>query len=93
VLSIHRLTAGDGYKYLLRHIATADVDRRMATPLTAYYTASGYPPGRWLGSGLAGLGGGQLRPGDEVTELHMEALFGRAEDPLTGRTLGEPFGS
>ncbi|MFI5734994.1 MobF family relaxase [Kribbella sp. NPDC051587] len=91
MLSIHRLTAGDGYKYLLRHIATADVDRRMATPLTAYYAASGYPPGRWLGSGLAGLGGGQLRPGDEVTELHMEALFGRAEDPLTGRTLGEPY--
>ncbi|MFK4087512.1 MobF family relaxase [Kribbella sp. NPDC020789] len=91
MLSIHRLTAGDGYKYLLRHIATADVDRRMATPLTAYYTASGYPPGRWLGSGLAGLGGGQLRPGDEVTELHMEALFGRAEDPLSGRTLGAPY--
>jgi hypothetical protein len=24
--------------------------------LTAYYTASGYPPGRWLGGGLTGLG-------------------------------------
>jgi len=90
MLSIHRLTAGDGYKYLLRHIATGDVDRRLATPLTAYYTASGYPPGRWLGRGLNDLGRGELRPGNEVTEAQMAALFGRAEDPLTGRTLGRP---
>ncbi|GAB2679247.1 MobF family relaxase [Kribbella swartbergensis] len=90
MLSIHRLTAGDGYKYLLRHIASGDVDRRMATPLTAYYTASGYPPGRWIGSGLSGLGDGHLAPGSEVTEAQMSALFGRAEDPLTGCTLGRP---
>jgi hypothetical protein len=91
MLTIHRLTAGDGYKYLLRHIASGDVDRRLATPLTAYYTASGYPPGRWLGRGLNGLGGGEVRPGSEVTEEQMTALFGRAEDPLTGRTLGRPY--
>ncbi|WTL07552.1 relaxase domain-containing protein [Kribbella sp. NBC_01505] len=90
VLSIHRLTVGDGYKYLLRHIASGDVDRRMATPLTAYYTAAGYPPGRWLGSGLAGLGDGQLMLGSEVTEPQMEAVFGRAEDPVSGRLLGQP---
>ncbi|GAB3934114.1 hypothetical protein GCM10029976_042600 [Kribbella albertanoniae] len=91
MLSIHRLTAGDGYKYLLRHIASADIDGRMATPLTAYYTASGYPPGRWMGSGLAGLGDGQLVPGSEATESQIETLFGRAQDPLTGRTLGQPY--
>ncbi|GAA2811764.1 hypothetical protein GCM10010522_31910 [Kribbella solani] len=90
MLSIHRLTAGDGYKYLLRHIASGDVDRRMVTPLTAYYTASGYPPGRWIGSGLAGLGDGGLETGSEVTEDQMAALFGRAEDPVTGRSLGRP---
>ncbi|GAA1713466.1 hypothetical protein GCM10009745_72220 [Kribbella yunnanensis] len=91
MLSIHRLTAGEGYKYLFQHIASGDVDRRMATPLTAYYTADGYPPGRWLGRGLKGLGNGQLAPGSEVTEAQMEALFGRAADPLNGRTLGEPY--
>ncbi|TDO27943.1 conjugative relaxase-like TrwC/TraI family protein [Kribbella sp. VKM Ac-2527] len=91
MLSIHRLTAGDGYTYLLKHVATADVDRRMATPLTSYYAASGYPAGRWMGTGLAGLGDGQLSPGDEVTEEQMAALFGRAEDPLTGRALGRPY--
>ncbi|MFI6678740.1 MobF family relaxase [Kribbella sp. NPDC050470] len=91
VLSIHRMNAGEGYLYLLRHVAAGDVDRRMATPLTAYYTASGYPPGRWMGQGLSGLGDGELVPGSEVTEAQMAALFGRAEDPLTGRTLGEPY--
>ncbi|MFI7067077.1 MobF family relaxase [Kribbella sp. NPDC050124] len=91
MLSIHRLSAGDGYTYLLKHVAAGDVDRRMATPLTAYYTASGYPAGRWLGGGLSGLGNGQLVPGSEVTEQQMAALFGRAEDPITGTTLGRPY--
>ncbi|TCN30658.1 conjugative relaxase-like TrwC/TraI family protein [Kribbella orskensis] len=91
MLSIHRLTAGDGFRYLLKAVASGDVDRRMATPLTAYYTAAGYPAGRWAGSGLTGLGNGQLHAGQEVTEAQMTALFGRAEDPLTGRTLGRPY--
>lgn len=91
MLSIHRLSAGDGYKYLLKHIAAADADRQMATPLTAYYTASGYPPGRWAGRGLPGIADGQVRAGDAVTEAQMAALFGRAEDPGTGRQLGRPF--
>jgi conjugative relaxase-like TrwC/TraI family protein len=85
------MTAGDGYQYLLRHIASGDVDRRMSTSLTAYYTATGYPSGRWLGSGLSGLGAGALRAGDEVTEAQMAALFGCAKDPLTGRVLGTPY--
>ncbi|MEV0792643.1 MobF family relaxase [Kribbella sp. NPDC050459] len=91
MLSIHRLSAGDGYTYLLKHVAPGDVDRRMATPLTTYYAASGYPAGRWLGRGLSGLGAGQLTVGSEVTEKQMAALFGRAEDPVTGTTLGEPY--
>ncbi|MFG1626206.1 MobF family relaxase [Kribbella sp. NPDC049227] len=91
MLSIHRLTAGDGYLYLLRHVASGDVDRRVATPLRSYYTASGYPPGRWLGTGLSGLGDGELAAGSEVSEAQMTALFGRAEDPLTGRALGRRY--
>ena len=55
-MSMHRLSAGSGYQYLLRHTASGDVARLAGTGLTAYYTASGYPPGRWLGNGLAGLG-------------------------------------
>ena len=37
--------AGSGYKYLLRHTASGDVQRLAGTPLTAYYAASGYPTG------------------------------------------------
>jgi conjugative relaxase-like TrwC/TraI family protein len=91
MLSIHRLTAGQGYTYLLKHVAAGDVDRRMATSLTAYYAASGYPAGRWLGGGLIGLGDGQLKTGDQATEAQMASLFGRAEDPLTGIILGRPY--
>jgi conjugative relaxase-like TrwC/TraI family protein len=56
VMSMHRLSAGSGYQYLLRHTASGDVRRLAGMPLTTYYTASGYPPGRWVGGGLTGLG-------------------------------------
>ena len=58
VMTMHRLSAGAGYQYLLKHTATGDCDRTGASPLTAYYTESGNPPGRWLGSGLAGVDNG-----------------------------------
>jgi hypothetical protein len=51
VMSIHKLTAGDGYLYLIRHIAGGDVDRRRGQSAEDYYTAEGNPPGRWLGRG------------------------------------------
>ncbi|WP_433018078.1 MobF family relaxase [Kribbella sp. CA-294648] len=90
MLTIHRLTAGEGYKYLLRHVASGDIDRHLSTPLTAYYADAGYPPGRWTGNGLACLGNGEIRSGSRVTESQMAALFGRAKDPITGQTLGRP---
>ncbi|WBQ04353.1 MobF family relaxase [Kribbella sp. CA-293567] len=90
VLTVHRLTAGEGFRYLLRHVASGDVDRHLTTPLTSYYAASGYPPGRWMGSGLSGLANGGPAPGTAVSERQMAALFGRAEDPMTKRPLGRP---
>ena len=91
MLSIHRLSAGDGFRYLLRHTASHDVNRSAASSLTSYYAASGYPPGRWLGSGLAGVAGGRLAPGDEVTETQMGNLYGRGLDPVTGAALGRAY--
>jgi len=38
-MSMHRLSAGAGYEYLLRHTACADVQRAAGTPLTANYVA------------------------------------------------------
>jgi hypothetical protein len=55
VMSIARLSAGAGYRYLLRHTAAGDAARPQSTSLVDYYAATGYPPGRWLGSGLGGL--------------------------------------
>ena len=53
VMTIHKLTAGDGYTYLTRHVAGGDVPRERGQDAADYYTAEGNPPGRWIGSGAA----------------------------------------
>lgn len=53
--------AGDGYKYLLRSVASADGERALSTPLTQYYAEQGTPPGRWMGGGLPALGQGEIQ--------------------------------
>jgi hypothetical protein len=40
-VSMRVMSAGDGYKYLLRTVATGDGDRVLSTPLTRYYTEEG----------------------------------------------------
>src|SRR5690606_3364644 len=65
-VSMRVMSAGDGYKYLLRTVAAADGDRSLSTPLTRYYTEVGNPPGRWLGAGIAALGGGEVGQGAVV---------------------------
>src|SRR5665648_364502 len=71
VMTMHRLSAGAGYQYLLKHTASGDCDRTSASPLTAYYTESGNPPGRWLGTGLAGVGGSGLVSGAMVAGFDL----------------------
>lgn len=76
---------------MLRNIARGDADGREVGDgsLAAYYTASGYPPGVWLGSGLAGLADGRgIASGTLVDEAAMRLLFGEAKDPVTGAQLG-----
>ena len=85
------MSAGDGYKYLLRTIAAADGDRSLSTPLTRYYAEAGTPPGQWLGSGVALLGKGQLGVGDRVSEAQLQLLMGMGRDPITGDPLGRAF--
>ncbi|MCI2264858.1 MobF family relaxase [Sediminivirga luteola] len=85
------MSAGDGYKYLLRTIAAADGDRELSTPLTRYYAEAGTPPGQWLGSGVASLGKGQLVVGDRVSEAQLQLLMGMGRDPITGDPLGHAF--
>ena len=68
-MSMHKLTAGDGYAYLTRHVAAGDAGLDADASLTGYYEQTGNPPGRWFGEGLAGLGDAsrRLHPGDVVT--------------------------
>src|SRR5665648_336135 len=92
-MSMHKLTAGDGSAYLTRHVAAGDAGLDADASLTAYYEATGNPPGRWFGEGLTGLGDSsmRLRPGDVVTEEAMTAVFRDGVDPLIDDALGRPF--
>src|SRR5690625_3022410 len=85
------MSAGDGYKYLLRTVAASDGDRSLSTPLTRYYSAEGTPPGRWTGAGLSALGSGQLVPGDEVSGAQLQLLVGMGRDPITRAPLGRAY--
>jgi conjugative relaxase-like TrwC/TraI family protein len=78
VMTIHKITAGDGYLYLIRQVAHGDTDpAEEQHDAAAYYTASGNPPGRWFGHGAPVLG----LDGQQVTEDQMRALFGHGMRP------------
>ena len=90
-VSLRRMSAGNGYRYLLRSVVAGDGNRALSTPLTRYYTEVGTPPGRWMGSGVRRLGAGQLAPGMEVTEAQLALLIGMGRDPVTGEQLGRGY--
>ncbi len=77
-MTLKKLAAGSGYDYLTRQVAAQDA-ALPAGGLSSYYTERGEAPGIWVGSGLDGLG---IRPGEMVTEEHMQHLFGIGEHPL-----------
>ncbi|MGH3262969.1 MAG: MobF family relaxase, partial [Trebonia sp.] len=81
-MTVHKLSAGDGYSYLTSQVASADQRRDTGQGLTDYYQASGNPPGRWLGSGAANLG-----VDGEVAEAQMKALFGAGLHPDADRMI------
>ncbi len=93
--TLHKLTAGDGYLYLIRQVAAHDTTERGRNTLSDYYSAKGESPGRWVGKGLASLSDTGVRgvsqqvkdevwtvpEGSEVTEEQMAALFGEGLHP------------
>ncbi len=82
------MTLGAGYAYLMSSVARAD-EARGVSGLTAYYAATGTPPGRFLGAGLAGLGQGEgIAPGSPVREEQLWRMLGMLQDSLTGEPLG-----
>ncbi len=94
-MTLHKLTAGDGYLYLIRQVVASDDTHRGRASLADYYSSKGETPGRWMGRGLASLGHPVGRdPGDplvakywsvaegsEVLEPQMKALFGEGLHP------------
>ncbi len=91
-MSVAKLSAGSGYVYLMRHTARGDAPDLSRDAMTRYYTNPGYPAGVWLGSGIAGLPGGNvIRVGSRVTEEQMARLFGSGHDPITDAPLGREY--
>lgn len=72
--------------YYLQSAMTSDVQANQKPhDMTAYYTETATPPGRWFGSGLAGLG---MAEGTEVTRSGAIRLYEHMSHPETGEALG-----
>ncbi|WP_113719740.1 MobF family relaxase [Arthrobacter dokdonensis] len=76
MMTVHKLSAGDGYTYYTREVASADELRAAGRELGDYYTVDGNPPGQWGGGGITHLG-----VSGEVTEAQMAALYGQGLHP------------
>ena len=85
------MSAGEGYRYLLRSVAAGDGARALSSPLTRYYAEVGTPPGRWFGAGVPGLAAGALGAGDPVSEEQLRLLIGEGRDPVSGAPLGRAY--
>ncbi|MGV0351873.1 MobF family relaxase [Corynebacterium guaraldiae] len=88
MMTLRVVNSGTGYEYLLRSVATNDGPTD-APSLSKYYDAKGTPPGRWLGSGLAGLNTETVTEGGEVTESQMAALYGVGLHPDADMKMSE----
>lgn len=101
-MTVHKLTAGDGYEYLIRQVAALDSTHRGRPSLADYYSSKGETPGRWMGRGLVSLGRPvgrdpsdpavarywSVAEGSEVRETQMKALFGEGLHP-NAEKIGE----
>ena len=85
-MTLHKLTAGDGYTYLTRQVAASDGTERGYSSLGDYYSAKGESPGQWWGKGLDSLG-----TGGAVTEKQMLNLFGQGIHPDAERVIDEQY--
>ncbi|WP_051388806.1 MobF family relaxase [Arthrobacter sp. 35W] len=87
-ISIARLTADSGVKYLMKTTMQDDLMKPVADA-TTYYVKAGTPSGRWLGSGLAGI---SRQPLDMVAMADASAVFSHAQHPGTAAQLGREHG-
>lgn len=89
MMTVHKLSAGGGYRYYVNEVATGDALRVSDREIGDYYAVHGMPPGQWIGSAAA-----SLNLDGEVSEAHMHALFGQKFTPVsTGEVLDALHGS
>ena len=89
MMTVHKLTTGDGYRYYMNEVATGDALRAKDRKIGDYYAVHGMPPGQWIGSAAA-----SLNLDGEVSEAHMHALFGQKFTPVsTGEVLDTLHGA
>lgn len=77
MMTVHKLSVGDGYHYYVNEVATGDALRQNGREIGDYYAVDGMPPGQWIGSAPAELG-----LSGEVSEAHMHTLFGQRFTPI-----------
>lgn len=78
-MSIARLSAQSGLRYLFKTTMTNDLAVSPADA-TTYYMNAGTPEGRWVGAGLRGI---DRMAGAPVTETDAKAVFDSAVHPDT----------
>ncbi|MFE2529791.1 MobF family relaxase [Streptomyces sp. NPDC059382] len=84
MMTVHKLSAGDGYAYYISETVSADHQRERGQEVGDYYAASGNPPGLWMGSGIEALG-----VSGTVSEAQMKALYGEGLHPEADRIIAE----
>ena len=82
-MTLHKLSAGDGYTDLTQQVAAFDATEKGHVGLGDYYPQRGESPGVWTGRGLRGLPG--VTAGQRVAEDEMKALFGEGRHPDAAR--------
>lgn len=82
MMTLHKLSAGDGYTYLTKQVAVGDQQLRAGQQMTDYY-AMGERPGIWAGRGIDSLG-----VFGAVREDQMQALFGEGLHPDADHRVG-----
>ncbi|MFC8850570.1 MULTISPECIES: MobF family relaxase [unclassified Micromonospora] len=91
MLSVTRISPGDGYRYFVEQVAAGRHDMRPigeAEPTRHYLepTARGESPGWWAGDGATVLG-----VSGWVTERQIRYLIGQGRHPQAGHRLGQKW--
>lgn len=82
MMTVAKLSAGDGYAYYTRHTAAGDTSLKAGQELGDYYLATGTPAGQWMGAGTH-----TLAVSGEVSESQMKSLFGLGFHPNAQQTM------